>query len=64
MCADQQEDEQAQAPMTWREGLKNAFSNWDVPLPWHIKLSLALKNAAIRAKKRSTCCGNSGEPGC
>lgn len=66
MCADHQHDDEDdfQPPANWREGLRNVFSNWDVPLPFHIKLSLALKNAGIRAKKKSNCCGNHGEPGC
>ena len=38
----------------WRE--------WDGSLAE--KMRLALRNNALKAKKRQNCCGNHGEPGC
>ncbi len=43
-------------------GFFNNFAASDLPL--HEKLRVAAKNAAIKAKNRSSCCGNHGEPGC
>ena len=42
-----------------------AGSNWaNSDLPLREKLRLLAKNNAIKAKNRSQCCGNHGEPGC
>ena len=39
--------------------------NWvESDLPFNEKLKLATKNNLIKLRKRSTCCGNYGEPGC
>jgi hypothetical protein len=40
------------------------ISNWRVPLPWHAKLRLAVRNNAIKMFRRQSCCGHHGEPGC
>jgi hypothetical protein len=48
-----------------RPSFRAIFSNWktyDAPL--HAKARLASRNWWIRAKTRSNCCGNDGEPGC
>ena len=45
--------------------VKGYFNNWTDP-QWTLseKLQMSAKNAAIKARKRATCCGNHGEPGC
>lgn len=43
-------------------GFFNNFADSDLPLL--TKLRLAAKNASIKARTGSTCCGNHGEPGC
>jgi hypothetical protein len=60
MCS----DHRPRAPANWREGLQNFFSNWNQPLPLHVKLSKAARNFWIRARLGSNCCGHDGEPGC
>ncbi len=40
----------------------NNFRHSDLPLAQ--KVALSIKNNAIKAKNRSDCCGNHGEPGC
>jgi hypothetical protein len=41
------------------------ITNWnEYGAPVHVKLGLALKNAARRVVLRSNCCGNHGQPGC
>jgi hypothetical protein len=45
-------------------GLGDFISNWQVPLPWYVKLRLAVRNIGIKIVKRQDCCGNHGEPGC
>lgn len=48
-----------------KPSLGNAGSNWaNSDLPVWEKLRLVAKNSAIKAKNRSHCCGNHGEPGC
>jgi hypothetical protein len=60
MCS----DPRPSPPATWREGLRNFLSNWDQPLPWHVKLAKAVRNFWIRATTPALCCGHAGEPGC
>ncbi len=52
------------APRTWGEGLRNFFSNWDQPLPFHVKLGMATRNFWLRLQRGANCCGNDGQPGC
>jgi hypothetical protein len=49
---------------SWKVGLRNAFTNWDQPLPFRVKVSKTLQNVWIRVSTGSTCCGHDGEPGC
>jgi hypothetical protein len=58
------DDPKPRAPVDWRVGLRNGFSNWNQPLPTHTKLKLLTRNLLIRARTRSDCCGHDGEPGC
>jgi hypothetical protein len=44
-----------------RASLEN-WRNWDGPISEKIRLTL--KNNLIKARRRSQCCGNHGEPGC
>jgi hypothetical protein len=44
--------------------IRDAITNWQVPLPWHTKLRLAIRNVAIKLVNRQSCCGHPGEPGC
>ncbi len=60
MCSNQKPS----APHDWRISLHNAISNWDQPLPFQVKVRLAASNYWTRVKRRSTCCGHDGEPGC
>lgn len=48
-----------------RPSLIHFSRNWrNSDLPFAEKMFLAIKNNAIKAKNRSDCCGNHGEPGC
>jgi hypothetical protein len=38
------------------------WRNWDGPLTEKVRLTL--QNSLIKARRRSDCCGNHGEPGC
>ncbi len=40
------------------------FHNMSVPMPWHKKLRLTLRNFWIKIRNRQDCCGHRGEPGC
>ncbi|MDP2919637.1 MAG: hypothetical protein Q8O43_05425 [Dehalococcoidia bacterium] len=44
--------------------LKAFFTNMSVPMPWHRKLRLALRNNWLKLSKGQVCCGHPGEPGC
>ena len=44
--------------------LRAIFTNMAVPMPFHRKLYLVLRNNAIKVVKRQSCCGHYGEPGC
>jgi hypothetical protein len=52
-------------PVPGRPSIAAIISNWrEYDAPVHVKLRLALRNYALRFVRRSTCCGNHGEPGC
>ena len=55
---------QSQPPKTLREGIRNALTNWDQPLPFRVKVAKTARNLWIRVSTGSTCCGHDGEPGC
>lgn len=41
------------------------LGNWRAsPLPFSGKLKLAISNNLIKLRKRQSCCGHHGEPGC
>jgi hypothetical protein len=40
----------------------NNWRDWDGPFSEKVRLSI--KNNLIKARRRSDCCGNHGEPGC
>ena len=43
----------------------DGMRNWrDSDLSLFEKTRLTIKNNAIKARNRSSCCGNYGEPGC
>lgn len=48
-----------------RQGFGSVVTNWrtyDAAFP--TKLRLLLRNNWAKLRNRSTCCGNTGEPGC
>ena len=48
-----------------RPSLRAFFTNWrESKLPVHKKLALTFRNQWIRVRKRQSCCGHLGEPGC
>jgi hypothetical protein len=61
MCADHHH--QSPSPGL-RVALRNNITNWNQPLPFHVKVSKLVRNLWIRVVTRSTCCGHAGEPGC
>ena len=61
MCADHQH--QPHAPGL-RQALRNNLTNWNQPLPLHVKVRKLARNMWIRVSTGSTCCGHDGEPGC
>ncbi|HEY5685524.1 MAG TPA: hypothetical protein VIY70_09155 [Acidimicrobiia bacterium] len=51
--------------MSRRPGLSQYLANWrDSELPLFERTRLVIKNNAIKLARRSSCCGNHGEPGC
>ncbi len=44
--------------------IKSFFTNMSVPLPWHVKIRLLLRNFYIKIRHGQDCCGHPGEPGC
>lgn len=41
------------------------INNWrSSPLPFGGKLKLAIRNNFVKLRKRQSCCGHHGEPGC
>jgi hypothetical protein len=47
-----------------RPSIRDFFSNLSGPMPLREKLSLLLRNNAIKIRDRRDCCGHPGEPGC
>jgi hypothetical protein len=48
-----------------RWDVRPGWRNWrGSDLPYHEKVLLLAKNTLIKARNRSICCGNHGEPGC
>ena len=47
-----------------RQELRNNITNWNQPLPFHVKVSKLVKNLWAKVSTGSTCCGYDGEPGC
>ncbi len=48
-----------------RPSLGAFFTNWrESQLPVHKKLALTFRNNWIKLRKRQSCCGHLGEPGC
>ena len=46
-------------------GIVKSFRRlWTSPEPWRIRLGMLLQNVLIKARRRSWCCGNTGQPGC
>ena len=41
-----------------------AVANLTRPMPLHRKLYLVMANNLKKIRKRQTCCGNHGQPGC
>ncbi len=46
---------------SFRESMKNF---WRSDMPFVERCMTAMRNNAIKARKRQNCCGNHGEPGC
>jgi len=46
------------------ERLRNNITNWNQPLPFHVKINKLARNLWIKVATGSTCCGHEGEPGC
>lgn len=40
------------------------FTNMSAPMPLRRKLYLAFRNNFTKIRKRQSCCGHYGEPGC
>jgi hypothetical protein len=47
-----------------KPGIKDFFTNLKIPMPLGKKISLLLRNNAIKIIKRQNCCGHPDEPGC
>lgn len=50
--------------MSRRPSVSALFTNMRVPMPWHRKLRLLVRNNWIKIRTGSACCGHYGEPGC
>jgi hypothetical protein len=44
--------------------LRAVFTNMSAPMPLRRKLYLVFRNNFIKIRKRQSCCGHYGEPGC
>ncbi len=44
--------------------LRSALTNLGADMPLREKLTRLLANNWIKARQRSSCCGNHGQPGC
>jgi len=49
---------------TERPNVKAVIDNLKKPMPLGKKISLMLKNSAIKIARFQSCCGHPGEPGC
>lgn len=47
-----------------RPSIRDFFINLSGPLPLKDKISLLLRNNAVKMKNQQPCCGHPGEPGC
>jgi len=48
-----------------RPSFRSSVANWrEYDAPFATKVRLALRNNWRKARTRSNCCGNDGEPGC
>lgn len=47
-----------------RPGIREFLTNLSGPMPLGKKISLLLRNNAVKIKNRRDCCGHPGEPGC
>ena len=48
-----------------RPSIRDFFTNFDTyDASLATKVRLALRNMALKARRRSDCCGNHGQPGC
>ena len=48
-----------------KQGSVAFFSNWTTyDAPFATKLRMAASNTFIKLRKRQSCCGNHGQPGC
>ncbi len=56
------EHDQGHAP---RPSPRAMFSNWaSFDAPFGVKLRMAVSNTLIKLRKRQSCCGHPGQPGC
>ncbi len=44
--------------------LRAVFTNMKGPMPLQKKLQLVVRNNMIKIRRRQSCCGHLGEPGC
>jgi len=47
-----------------KPSMRDFFTNLSGPMPFKDKISLLLRNNAIKMKNQQSCCGHPGEPGC
>lgn len=47
-----------------RPSIRDFFTNLSGPLPMKEKISLLIRNNAMKIINRQKCCGHAGEPGC
>ncbi|MEW6599604.1 MAG: hypothetical protein AB1499_01400 [Nitrospirota bacterium] len=47
-----------------RPGIKDFFTNLKAPMPLGRKISLLLRNNALKIINQQNCCGHPDEPGC
>jgi hypothetical protein len=47
-----------------RPSIRKFFTNLSGPMSLRSKISLLLRNNAIKIQKQQDCCGHPGEPGC
>ncbi len=61
MCASHHHEPRSQG---LRATLRNNITNWNQPLPFHVKVNKLVRNLWIKVSTGSECCGHDGEPGC